>query len=181
MVSTSLRVDCLDIAAVHARLWIAFDAAGALHALSWSAAGSRAEDVLGGGGGEPGRMPEAQRDVLERYLRGEAVEPAVLPVEPRGTPFQKRVWQALRAVPRGQVRSYAGIAADVGKQRATRAVGAANGRNPIAIVIPCHRVVETGMLLGGYTGGLQYKRFLLELEGVRVVGERVQPGQLDLL
>jgi O-6-methylguanine DNA methyltransferase len=91
------------------------------------------------------------------------------------------VWNALRKVSRGQVRSYAGIASDLGKPRATRAVGAANGRNPIAIVIPCHRVVETGMHLGGYTGGLHLKRFLLELEGARIDADRVRPGQLELL
>jgi O-6-methylguanine DNA methyltransferase len=178
-------VDFLDVAPVRARLWLAFDAAGTLHALQWSPAESRVEDVFGGRdpgrGGEPGRLPELQRDLLERYLRGESVEPVTLAVEPQGTDFQKRVWQALRAIPRGHVRSYAGIAAAIGKPRATRAVGSANGKNPIAIAIPCHRVVETGMQLGGYTGGLSYKRFLLELEGVRVVGDHVQPGQLDLL
>ena len=117
---------------------------------------------------------------LRDYFAGEPVDPAEIPVDLHGTDFQKRVWRALRAIPRGRVRSYAGIASDVGSPRAMRAVGMANARNPIAIVVPCHRVVETGNRLGGYSGGLENKIFLLELEGVTVEGDRVQPGQLDL-
>jgi O-6-methylguanine DNA methyltransferase len=79
------------------------------------------------------------------------------------------------------VRSYAAIANAIGSPRAMRAVGGANGRNPLAIVVPCHRVVEADMGLGGYTGGLHLKRFLLQLEGARVVADRVQPGQLALI
>jgi methylated-DNA-[protein]-cysteine S-methyltransferase len=101
-------------------------------------------------------------------------------VDLRGTPFQVRVWEALRKIERGNVRSYAGIAADVLSPRAMRAVGAANAANPIAIVVPCHRVVGTGLGIGGYSGGLPMKRRLLTLEGVRVDAGKVIPGQLEL-
>lgn len=125
-------------------------------------------------------VPALYADLLLAYAAGEPVDPTSLPVDLRGTPFQIRVWQALRRIPRGQVRSYAGIAADVGSPRGMRAVGMANGANPIAIVVPCHRVVERGLGLGGYTGGLAIKRWLLELEGVRVDAGKVIPGQLEL-
>jgi methylated-DNA-[protein]-cysteine S-methyltransferase len=125
-------------------------------------------------------LPELYRSVLAAYFNGEAVDPVALPVDLRGTAFQVRVWQALRRVPRGEVRSYAQIAQDVGSPRGMRAVGMANARNPIAIVVPCHRIVEAKLGLGGYSGGLDMKRFLLELEGVHVRPEGVHPGQLEL-
>ncbi|HEY8432233.1 MAG TPA: methylated-DNA--[protein]-cysteine S-methyltransferase [Sandaracinaceae bacterium] len=126
-------------------------------------------------------IPPLVRDVLTRYFAGEPVDPASLPVRLGGTRFQRRVWEALRAVPRGAVRTYAGLAADVGSPRATRAVGMAMATNPIAIVVPCHRVVGTRLALGGYSGGLDRKRLLLELEGVKVEAGHVLPGQLELL
>ncbi|HEX6240988.1 MAG TPA: methylated-DNA--[protein]-cysteine S-methyltransferase [Polyangiales bacterium] len=125
-------------------------------------------------------VPTVYRELLQAYDAGAEVDPRDLPVDLRGTSFQIRVWNALRAIPRGSVRSYAGIAADVGSPRAMRAVGMANSANPIAIVVPCHRVVETGMRLGGYSGGLAMKRLLLSLEGVRVEAGKVIPGQLEL-
>ncbi len=133
------------------------------------------------GYGPPVRdVPETFARTLREYFAGEPVDPAELPADLRGTPFQKRVWEALRRIGRGQVRSYAGVAADVGSPRAMRAVGMANAKNPIAIVVPCHRVVETGHRLGGYSGGLDKKIFLLTLEGVQVDDDHVLPGQLDL-
>lgn len=128
----------------------------------------------------PSERPGVVAD-LARYLEGGALDPATLPVDPVGTPFQLRVWEALRNVRHGQVRTYAGIASDIGSPRAMRAVGQANGRNPVAIVIPCHRVVAAGNALGGYSGGLERKRFLLELEGVALTQEHVAPGQISLL
>jgi len=125
-------------------------------------------------------VPAQYADCLLAYAAGEPVDPVALPVELIGTPFQLKVWSALRHVPRGSVRTYAGIAADVGTPRAVRAVGMANGANPIAIVVPCHRIVETGLRLGGFSGGLAMKRRLLALEGVPVDGEKVRPGQLEL-
>jgi methylated-DNA-[protein]-cysteine S-methyltransferase len=88
-----------------------------------------------------------------------------LELDPRGTEFQRAVWAALLRIPYGETRSYADVARELGKPRAVRAVGTANGANPIPIVIPCHRVVASGGHLGGYGGGLALKRRLLALEG----------------
>ncbi len=87
-----------------------------------------------------------------------------LPLAPSGTPFQHRVWQALRAIPYGETQSYADIACRISNPKAVRAVGAANGANPISIVVPCHRVIGADGSLTGYGGGLPRKRKLLALE-----------------
>lgn len=87
-----------------------------------------------------------------------------LPLAPRGTDFQRRVWEALREIPYGETRSYKEIALRTGNGKACRAVGMANNRNPLGIVIPCHRVVGSDGRLVGYAGGLDRKRRLLELE-----------------
>ncbi len=88
-----------------------------------------------------------------------------LPLAPRGTAFQQHIWQALRTIAYGETISYAALAACVGKPRALRAVGAANGRNPLPIVVPCHRVIGADGSLTGFGGGLPMKQFLLQLEG----------------
>jgi methylated-DNA-[protein]-cysteine S-methyltransferase len=90
-----------------------------------------------------------------------------VPLDPLGTDFQRRVWAALREIPWGVTRSYADIAEAVGRPGAARAVGGAVGRNPIAIIVPCHRVVGADGSLTGYASGLARKRRLLEIEGVR--------------
>ncbi len=87
-----------------------------------------------------------------------------LPLAPSGTPFQHRVWQALLAIPYGETQSYADIARRIGNPKAVRAVGAANGANPLSIVVPCHRVIGADGSLTGYGGGLPRKRKLLALE-----------------
>ncbi len=87
-----------------------------------------------------------------------------IPLVLRGTPFQRSVWEALRAIPYGAVRSYGELAKSLGKSDAVRAVGAANGRNPVAIIVPCHRVIGANGSLTGYAGGLERKRLLLALE-----------------
>ena len=170
----------LDVPSVHARLWAAWTDLG-LSCLQWTDAAAIATDIFGSAHPPEAEIPEPYGGVLRRYLAGEEVDPVRLPVDPAGTPFQRRVWEALRRIPRGQVRSYAAVANEIGSPRGMRAVGAANGKNPICIVVPCHRVVEAGLRLGGYTGGLHLKRFLLELEGVKVMGDAVQPGQLELI
>lgn len=134
---------------------------------------------------------DAQADVARRVLRSTESEPLVVTgdpagavtalrayfdgdldaldrvrVDPSGTPFQQRVWSALRAVGAGHTASYSDIARTIGAPAAVRAVGAANGANPIAIVVPCHRIVGTSGSLTGYGGGLDRKRWLLEHEGV---------------
>ncbi len=100
---------------------------------------------------------------LRAYFAGE-LERFDLPLAPHGTPFQRGVWDAVSAIPYGSTASYSEIAAAVGRPRACRAVGAANGRNPLAIVVPCHRVVGAAGALTGYGGGLERKRALLDLE-----------------
>jgi len=101
---------------------------------------------------------------LDEYFRGERRE-FELPLAPAGTAFQQRVWRALRQIPYGGLRSYRDIARAVGNAAAVRAVGAANGRNPLPIVIPCHRVIGSDGRLTGYAGGLAAKQLLLDLEG----------------
>ncbi|MEO5972346.1 MAG: methylated-DNA--[protein]-cysteine S-methyltransferase, partial [Sphingomicrobium sp.] len=92
-----------------------------------------------------------------------------LPIDVAGTAFQEAVWNELRKIPAGETRSYADIAAAVGQPGATRAVGTANGSNPIAVLVPCHRVIRSDGSLGGYAGGLDRKRRLLAAEGVATV------------
>jgi methylated-DNA-[protein]-cysteine S-methyltransferase len=117
----------------------------------------------------PGATPGARRvldDVaawLDDYFAG-GNAPFAHPLAPAGTPFQQSVWNALLGIPYGHTTSYAEIARRIGRPSATRAVGAANGRNPISIVIPCHRVIGANGTLTGYGGGLPRKQALLALE-----------------
>lgn len=107
-------------------------------------------------------LQETQRQ-LNAYFAG-TLTSFDLPLAPKGTPFQQAVWQALRTIPYAETRTYGEIAAAVGNPKACRAVGMANHANPIAIVIPCHRVVGKNGTLTGYAGGLERKQVLLELE-----------------
>jgi O-6-methylguanine DNA methyltransferase len=111
---------------------------------------------------------------VKEYFAGERRE-FTIPLDLRGTAFQKRCWKALLSIPYGETRSYGDIAKIVGKPRASRAVGGANHRNNMCIVIPCHRVLASDGTLGGYggPGGLKLKRKLLELEGVHVTSAGV--------
>lgn len=126
----------------------------------------------------PGAPPESPRNDANAFLR-EAVEQLRayfagrlyqfdLPLELQGTAFQKRVWDALTRIPYGEMRSYANVAAAIGSPTAVRAVGAANGRNPIPIIVPCHRVIGSSGKLVGYGGGLPMKKLLLQLEAEHV-------------
>ncbi len=101
---------------------------------------------------------------LEAYFAGE-LQDFNLSLAPKGTPFQQDVWRFLQTIPYGKTTSYGAIAQTMGKPNGSRAVGAANGRNPIAIIIPCHRVIGSNGSLTGYAGGLQFKEALLSLEG----------------
>jgi len=98
-----------------------------------------------------------------------------LPLNPKGTPFQQRVWQALRRIPYGSTATYGEIAAELGNPLSGRAVGAANGRNPISIIVPCHRVVGSDGKLVGYAGGFSAKRWLLDHE-LATAGRLVPTG-----
>lgn len=102
---------------------------------------------------------------LREYFAGERRD-FTLPLAPSGTEFQQGVWAALRRIPFGDTRSYADLAREVGVPKGPRAVGQANGRNPIPVIVPCHRVLASGGKLGGYSSGLEVKRWLLRHEGV---------------
>jgi methylated-DNA-[protein]-cysteine S-methyltransferase len=114
---------------------------------------------------------DAARMQLDDYFAGRRTG-FDLPLAPSGTPFQRSVWDALCTVPYGETASYARIARQVGSPAAVRAVGAANGRNPIAIVIPCHRIIGSNGTLTGYAGGLHRKRALLALEAPAPFGQQ---------
>ncbi|WP_182186582.1 methylated-DNA--[protein]-cysteine S-methyltransferase [Pectinatus frisingensis] len=100
---------------------------------------------------------------ISEYLSGKR-DKFILPLNPSGTAFQKKVWNALLDIPYGQTRSYKEIAEAIGNSKATRAVGMANNKNPIVICIPCHRVIASDGKLCGYAGGVKTKKFLLQLE-----------------
>jgi AraC family transcriptional regulator of adaptative response/methylated-DNA-[protein]-cysteine methyltransferase len=106
---------------------------------------------------------EQWADALATYIAGSSPMPT-LPMDIRGTPFQFLVWDQLRAIPPGETRSYSEIARRIGRPRAIRAVGTANGANPVSIIIPCHRAIRASGHLGGYRWGLERKRKLLEME-----------------
>jgi methylated-DNA-[protein]-cysteine S-methyltransferase len=108
-------------------------------------------------------------DRLRAYFDGDLEALDAIPVDPHGTPFQRDVWRMLQRIPAGRTWSYMQLARAVGRPDAVRAVGAANGANPIPIVIPCHRVIGADGRLVGYGGGLDRKRWLLAHEGARLL------------
>ncbi|HEV7992789.1 MAG TPA: methylated-DNA--[protein]-cysteine S-methyltransferase [Gemmatimonadaceae bacterium] len=138
------------------RIW--FDKGGESHEphREWQRAESAA-------GSEPARTIDAARSQLDEYFAGTRTRFA-LPLAPRGTPFQQRVWAALAEIPFGRTISYLELAHIVGDARAVRAVGGANGKNPLPIVLPCHRVIGANGSLTGFGGGIERKRWLLEHE-----------------
>lgn len=111
------------------------------------------------------------RNQLEEYFRGER-DSFDLPLDLKGTPFELTVWRILQKIPYGETISYAELARRCGSPRACRAVGRANGKNPAAIVVPCHRVIASSGTLGGYSAGIAYKEWLLELEARRTKASR---------
>ena len=115
---------------------------------------------------EDARDPAGAVTILTRYFKGDLDSLDGIDVELHGTPFQRSVWMALRTVKAGTTQSYAQLARQVGAPAAVRAVGAANGANPVAVVLPCHRIIGSDGSLTGYGGGLDRKRWLLDHEGV---------------
>ena len=109
--------------------------------------------------------PDGLADKLSAYFAGDLRAVDDIEVDPGGTAFQRKVWRELRAIPAGDTLSYGEFARRIGHANAPRAVGAANGRNPVAIVIPCHRLVGADGALTGYASGIEYKRWLLQHEG----------------
>ncbi len=105
---------------------------------------------------------------IERYFAGDLAAFDGPPIAMRGTPFQLAVWRALREIPSGETRSYADVARRIGNPKAVRAVGLANGNNPIGVIVPCHRVIGSNGSLTGYGGGIDRKRWLLAHERARL-------------
>jgi methylated-DNA-[protein]-cysteine S-methyltransferase len=130
---------------------------------------------------EEAKDPGGAASALRRYFAGDLRAIDALAVDPGGTPFQQRVWTALRKIPVGTTVAYSALAQRLGEPLAVRAVAAANGRNPIGIVIPCHRVIGADGSLVGYGGGLPRKRWLLGHEGALPLGRRKSARQLPLL
>jgi methylated-DNA-[protein]-cysteine S-methyltransferase len=148
------------------------DAEGRLRALDWDDHEARMLRLLAihyGKEGfvlDEGRAPAAVRSALDAYFQGDLSAIEGLPVATAGTPFQREVWAALRAIPAGETLSYGALARKIARPAAVRAVGHANGANPIGVVVPCHRVIGADSSLTGYAGGVERKRWLLTHEGV---------------
>lgn len=149
-------------------LLLVSDSAGLLRALDFADYEERMRRLLARHYGTftltPGPAPAAITDALTRYFAGDLDALAAVPVATGGSDFQKTVWAALRTIPAGETRGYGALAATIGKPGAARAVGLANGLNPIGIVVPCHRVIGANGTLTGYAGGVERKRWLLEHE-----------------
>jgi methylated-DNA-[protein]-cysteine S-methyltransferase len=113
---------------------------------------------------QPAPVPNQLRHPLEAYFEGDLLAIDSVPVQTNGTPFQSEVWAALRQIPAGTTTSYGQLAKQIGRSGASRAVGLANGSNPVGIVVPCHRVIGASGALTGYGGGIDRKRWLLAHE-----------------
>lgn len=146
------------------------DEAGCLRALDWEEYEQRMLRLLRlhyGVNGyvlEPASDPFGRTTAMRTYLGGDVSVIDALPVATAGTPFQREVWRALRDIPAGSTTSYGQLAQRIGRPKAVRAVGMANGANPIGVVVPCHRVVGANASLTGYGGGLERKQWLLDHE-----------------
>ncbi|MBW8302897.1 MAG: methylated-DNA--[protein]-cysteine S-methyltransferase [Brevundimonas sp.] len=148
------------------------DGEGAVRALDFSDYEARMLRLLGrhspGFTLTDGGAPEQVRRAVEAYFSGDVRALDEVAVKTGGTAFQKAVWAALRAIPAGETRSYGQLAAAIGSPKAVRAAGLANGQNPVAVIVPCHRVIGANGTLTGYAGGLERKRWLLTHEGAAV-------------
>ncbi|HEV2082000.1 MAG TPA: methylated-DNA--[protein]-cysteine S-methyltransferase [Brevundimonas sp.] len=146
------------------------DAEGAVRALDFAGYEPRMLRLLARHWGDvaltPGRAPARVRDAIAAYFSGELTALDALEVRTGGTAFQRDVWAALRRIPAGETVSYGALAARIGRPKAVRAVGLANGRNPVGVIVPCHRVIGASGALTGYAGGVERKRALLQHEGV---------------
>lgn len=157
------------------RLCIVTDRDAVVRALDWLDFESRMRRLLelhyGDSIGLTSRRgPSEVSRAIEAYFSGEIRALAALPVATGGSPFQRDVWRALRRIAPGTTVSYGELAARIGRPRAVRAVGLANGQNPIGLIVPCHRVIGANGALTGYAGGLDRKRWLLQHEGVQLRG-----------
>ncbi|WP_230351567.1 methylated-DNA--[protein]-cysteine S-methyltransferase [Lelliottia sp. WAP21] len=152
-------------------LWILCDEAYQLRAVEWQEHSDRMEQLLNvhyraeGFHRVDAVNPGGLSDKLSAYFEGDLAIIDNLPTATAGTPFQREVWQTLRTIPCGQVMHYGQLAERLGRAGAARAVGAANGSNPVSIVVPCHRVIGRNGTMTGYAGGVQRKQWLLRHEG----------------
>lgn len=153
---TETRLLCDELETPLGTLRLAVSEAGVLKRLGWDAKPPPANQRV--------RDPFGCTAALRAYFEGEVTAIDALVTEGEGTDFQRRVWKALRRIPASATASYGEIAKAIGAPTASRAVGAANGRNPIAIVVPCHRVIGSDGTLTGYASGLKRKRWLLHHE-----------------
>ncbi len=146
------------------------DGDGFLRALDWEGHEPRMKDLLRLHYGDvvlrDARSPRDVRAALSRYFEGDLASLNAIEWRVAGTPFQRKVWNALPTIPPGATMSYGALAAQLGMPKAIRAVGHANGSNPISVVVPCHRLIGANGSLVKYGGGLERKRWLLEHEGV---------------
>jgi len=144
------------------------DAEGAVRALDFSGYEERMLRLLRRHYGEPpltdGRAPEPVRGAVAAYFAGDLTALDRLVVKTAGTEFQRAVWSALREIPAGRTLTYGQLAAAIGNPKAVRAAGLANGQNPVALIVPCHRVIGANGTLTGYAGGLDRKKWLLDHE-----------------
>src|SRR5579872_862255 len=149
-------------------LLLVFDAQGALRALDFQDYEARMTTLLRRQYGAvelyDGPAPPSAKRALKAYFNGDLAALDKIQVATGGSDFQREVWKALRAVPAGATTSYGQLATDLGRPNSSRAVGLANGANPVAIVVPCHRVIGANGALTGYGGGLPRKRWLLDHE-----------------
>jgi methylated-DNA-[protein]-cysteine S-methyltransferase len=149
---------------------IAVDHDGNLRAVDWADHGERMLNLLRRHYGKNGFTLEAAHkpidltETMKSYFAGELSSIDAVPTQTAGTPFQREVWRALREIPCGLTISYGELAKRIGRPKAVRAVGLANGANPIGVVVPCHRVIGSGGSLTGYGGGIERKRWLLDHE-----------------
>ena len=148
------------------------DADGVLRALDWEDYTPRMKELLrlhyGSVTLNEARAPREMRAALTAYFKGDLASLATIAWRVAGTPFQQKVWSALAKIPAGRTLSYGALAAKLGRPTAMRAVGHANGSNPISVVVPCHRLIGANGSLVKYGGGLERKRWLLRHEGVAV-------------
>lgn len=150
------------------RLALLVDDDEQLRVVGWTEGHARVDKQLQLDGVRPGENPGGCSAALRAYFDGDVQVLAGLRVAPHGTPFQQSVWNALREIPCGTTTTYGELAVRIGNPKAVRAVGLANGANPVGIVVPCHRVIGSDGSLTGYGGGLERKRWLLQHEGARL-------------
>jgi methylated-DNA-[protein]-cysteine S-methyltransferase len=160
---------------------IVTDEAGYLRAFDWADREAGMTRLLrlhyGSLAPEPGAAPRDMKRRLRNYFEGDVDCVGAIEWRTAGTPFQRRVWTGLTKIAPGTTLSYGGLAAKLGFPTAVRAVGAANGANPISVVVPCHRVIGTDGSLTGYGGGLSRKRWLLNHEGAAFRDKAARPAR----